>query len=357
MDHLPLPKNPIRLDFEIPYICTIEYDGQDFVSFPQRHGYTYNDQGYLLGRDGPYDLCALYQTWLYLGLMQEIFGFHINPNDFVRTGHDGTSKIIDSTVLRSLIPIWKTSWLKERETNHERLLPSCLLLAVSQCALLDNIDTINLMRPAPWVEVLVSIRVLLATIISSEPPFMGNEPHLLSARTKSSHFWTRSASITIADPDNPTCAVISSQMHRNGWCPLRTRYTLARVTYDVAYYLACLPFTGLRRGNHEKCLSQHTCIGDSIDDSKITRPQHMEFCHGTCLEIEPRMDQVASILDAGGIPLFVCSRKQKSDSWDVTVEAAGPNSRYIAVSHVWADGLGETFRTSIQCVPITDEFR
>lgn len=325
MDHLPLPKNAVKLDIEIPYISSIKYDGQGFDTFPERYGYNYGDRGFLQPQGSGIDLCAFYQTWLYFGLMQEVFSSSIDQESFVRRGGDGTTRIIDSTVLSTKLKIWQdsSSWSPWQAAATER--------AISQCAYLDNFDALSSMASGPWVEMLLSVKVLLGSIVNAGPPFMRSR---LDSSSRVRPPW-----ISASDLDNPTCSIISSHMIQNSWCPFRARHVLSGNNYDVAYYLACLPPSEGRTANHTECLAKQSCVGDSVDDSKPLKPCHTDLCDGKCSEVGPNMDKVAAILNQGKVPLFACSLHVSGD-WQIEVLAASRNSRFTAVTHVWADGLG-----------------
>ena len=69
MDHLQYPDNAILPPIRIPYLCAdVERnDGLDFVGFPSRMGWT--DRSLWSSRE-----IARIQSWLYFGLLAEIFG-------------------------------------------------------------------------------------------------------------------------------------------------------------------------------------------------------------------------------------------------------------------------------------------
>ena len=58
MDHLPVPKDPIKPDIEVPYLCKAPYDNQGFDNYPQRMGYELDDAGYVQMRNPDEDLLA-----------------------------------------------------------------------------------------------------------------------------------------------------------------------------------------------------------------------------------------------------------------------------------------------------------
>ena len=74
MDHLLIPSNPEHDRIEVPLRVRDAYNGP-FQSFATRHGW---DMSQLVSRDLSNDQIAavkcLLQTWLFFGLLEEVFG-------------------------------------------------------------------------------------------------------------------------------------------------------------------------------------------------------------------------------------------------------------------------------------------
>ena len=81
MDHLPVPRSPVRPNIEVPFICQISHDGQGFEGFPRRCGYEIEEGGYVRPRGFDQEMIIFYQTWLYFGLMTEFFQHPIETGD------------------------------------------------------------------------------------------------------------------------------------------------------------------------------------------------------------------------------------------------------------------------------------
>ena len=93
MDHLPYPDNATWPPIKIPYLCAdVErYDGLDFVGFPSRMGWT--DWSLWSSRE-----IARIQSWLYFGLLAELFGSSFDENHFIKNSTDGKSYITTCTL-------------------------------------------------------------------------------------------------------------------------------------------------------------------------------------------------------------------------------------------------------------------
>lgn len=103
MDHIELPKNCNPLNITVPYLMThdIEYDGQDFTTFPIRKGVDINtwDRPTLDKVEEKSSHCgvAFLQAWLYFGLLTEIF-----QDDYLLTDWTDGTEIYSSKLAAKL---------------------------------------------------------------------------------------------------------------------------------------------------------------------------------------------------------------------------------------------------------------
>lgn len=91
MDHVPLPKDPVRSPPRIPYYCLEEYDRGDFNTYPERQEWTqkelftestWTDLGGANGRSRRI-AAAFLQQWLFFGLLHAAFGDVIVFQDYI----------------------------------------------------------------------------------------------------------------------------------------------------------------------------------------------------------------------------------------------------------------------------------
>ncbi|KAK7029467.1 hypothetical protein VNI00_014500 [Paramarasmius palmivorus] len=125
-------------------------------------------------------------------------------------------------------------------------------------------------------------------------------------------------------------------MLKNGWCPFVTRIVGDSGVCALGYASTRKPFvcdsTGC--GGHAKC-SKEACVINNIDSSTY-RNRHVETsCE--CAFIAPPQESVLEILQSGEIPVM----RYDSGANELSVHRASDLS-YVAISHVWVDGMGST---------------
>lgn len=135
-----------------------------------------------------------------------------------------------------------------------------------------------------------------------------------------------------------------SRLLENGWCPYDVQY-LKDITMDGTYYLGSFyPARAMRV--HEGC-DIHHCEADIYRDSSGYKNRHTEDIEDcNCAFYGPSTsDLLGSFGCDGGYPLITVHKngfKSKDGPPDVEVIQFSQQKpvEYIALSYVWADGLG-----------------
>jgi hypothetical protein len=152
---------------------------------------------------------------------------------------------------------------------------------------------------------------------------------------------------------------LEKRMEREGWC----LYTTANLKYDMlidgnayAYYLATVRTD---TADHGRC-SAVACLANDIpavdETTEATLGHRVELRHTNagcdCWIIEPPLTEINAILRKGKTPIL---RIGTDDGYklNLLVREADPGTRtgnYVALSHVWVDGLGSPYSNAIaQC--------
>jgi len=113
MDHLILPEG-VEPYITVPYKCIVPYETGDFLSYPQRKGWT---QKHLCGDEdfggrSPAEVEAFFQTWLYFGMLLEVLkaaGVQATTEDFIDRGAE---VVVTTKKLPELLREWKKRWPK-----------------------------------------------------------------------------------------------------------------------------------------------------------------------------------------------------------------------------------------------------
>ena len=93
-------------------------------------------------------------------------------------------------------------------------------------------------------------------------------------------------------------------------------------------------------GRHRLCTSGK-CLAEKIDEQSYRTEHVHQQCN--CKFIGPDVSEVIRILDAKEVPVFlVCQQLDQQGALNISVdvERSSSVSGYVAMSHVWADGLG-----------------
>ncbi|KAF3908893.1 hypothetical protein AA313_de0205988 [Arthrobotrys entomopaga] len=137
-------------------------------------------------------------------------------------------------------------------------------------------------------------------------------------------------------------SILTERLRRNGWCPSDSAFfpeAEAATTICADYY-----FGGYRcpreRGGHEKCTENICAAYQEIVDPATYKPVHTADCQRDTCEKITAPDGVVGIVDEDGIPLISWNGK------DIKVSTYTGSTKYVAISHVWSDGLGNDNETN-----------
>ncbi|KAI6045430.1 hypothetical protein EDC04DRAFT_3054430 [Pisolithus marmoratus] len=124
------------------------------------------------------------------------------------------------------------------------------------------------------------------------------------------------------------------QMEEAGWCPYLIRIASERVC-TLTYASTQRPF--LRGGVklHSDC-TREKCAANNINSECYTNPHTTSAC--VCTYSQPPFPDVTELLSRGHIPVLQWNKVQ----CNTFVVGTSSDTPYVAISHVWADGLGST---------------
>jgi hypothetical protein len=129
-------------------------------------------------------------------------------------------------------------------------------------------------------------------------------------------------------------------MLRKGWCIHQVRHLCHKYDPTTLAYLATLNRSPMRTNNHQRCLQVEKCVAYNTDPLTYDTKHVATQCR--CAVIHVPYDALLKVIRKGQVPLIVIetNRKNTSQALQLRVEARNRKSEYVAVSHVWADGLG-----------------
>lgn len=121
-----------------------------------------------------------------------------------------------------------------------------------------------------------------------------------------------------------------------GWCPF-TVSILSQYVCRLGYASTQKSFVRAGAG-HGQC-TPTACQMNTIDTSTYNNRHVEEGCR--CLYSKPHLESVMQTLQDGNVPVIIISENSSSNTLQLDCVSGG-NIPYVAISHVWADGLGST---------------
>ena len=132
----------------------------------------------------------------------------------------------------------------------------------------------------------------------------------------------------------PLLMTLEDRMYRDGWCPSMINKLRGKVDSCLLYFVSNTgpPSPG---ESHSKCLGRQ-CLASQMDESTyITKHVCKE---GNCGEVRADKKELFKILQEGAIPLIYSNHDQNASQ--ISLHRDDRCSQYVAISHVWSDGLG-----------------
>ena len=115
------------------------------------------------------------------------------------------------------------------------------------------------------------------------------------------------------------------------------------LSLQTRHFLACIDKTDTER-DHQGCDRQHCLVYQN--DLGAYQTQHVsKECD--CEEIPIDLKALYNILRTKALPLIRVRLGKTLGDLSVDIVSSQPKCRYVALSHVWADGLGNSYGNAL----------
>ena len=338
MEHLLLPTDAVLTDDElIPYVAYEDYQGISFKSYPQLKGFDHAipkpHQHSFAGHEAHHptpvnQLERFLQTWLFFGLLQEVLGELFRHEDFVCTIARGSSyeRVLSTAKLNRL--------LNERFSDHRVDSPESASLRdrLAECMVLWKQAS---SFPAEFnFKIAFSLDVLAQSLTDAFKARLGADERF-----------------TISLTYNMSRTHWIQKMRLNGWCPNE-----AFVACEQLRTTLCLHFLSkMKKASAGRChdaCSEQKCSALQIDPATYEAKHRNSDCNCDVISVDTaRLDL---ILESGNFPLLDFQTDLVSGALKVNLIESAGNRPYVALSHVWADGLGNPHANSLPRCQLLD---
>jgi hypothetical protein len=328
MDHLLIvgefseqwhPEVPYLQDASSPYV----YDNVDMPGYPVRMGWTFSElTGLAEGKSSQIAehtrerAASLIQAWLYFGLIHAVTRVPVDTSKYVRMNNEGRM-IVCTDHLPEHMYQWQQ--LISRETEDEQMKYVASLDQLIQA--LDQVHICILHSDGALLpsEVTLSITILMRTLLITKRCMFPQ-----SELAKESWFGN-------------THQMLRDQFLSKGWCEFDTQRFFQRFSSLTLYKMSTMRQRRSRR-NHSSCSISHCRALHVVPKEYKTRHASID-CQ--CPLIGPTKSHINLLIRQGSIPVL-----SYSEISGLEVKSYQPRTMdegqipYLAISHVWADGLG-----------------
>ena len=340
MDHLPTIEDPAIPPLKVPCLCEPnDYDRKGFLGFPERNGWTIDRSlGPVLTYEKdvtppPAKVAALLQTWLFFGLLHnilELAGVNVDLEEFAQW--TGDQHLVSTLSLQKYLDQWlsrESDPNPTTRTQRQRLLVP--IFSEINHFFIDFLD-----HPREWrfslpQSVLLSILILGETL-GNAARFIWYLPAKDSPLSSSGLFRRQ----------NP----VKDMLTETGWCLNEITMLNDIVDYTGLYIASMLKRSLSSRRSHATCSTQQ-CNANQVNESTY-ETKHTHDCHdpSECPHIFADDQKVSTILQGGNIPIIkIISSSTYTEGLELKVVPS--SSAYVAISHVWAHGLGNPSTNSL----------
>jgi hypothetical protein len=334
MDHLAAVS---RRSESVPYLGMsgrnpYVYDNTGFYAFPDRHGGS--TQALLHGNNIiPLERASLesfLQAWLYFGLLGEFSTQEATVPLRKFYTYEAGLPILRTTFLLEYLENWRNSMLQLPEfARKARQMKIALVLKDAKTMVTGRIATAT--QP-PW-----AIDALLATSFMVLGETLTWAVEQLEKNCGPRIFgWTG----IHTDAWGPS-SLVFDRLRAQRWCPYSISMLQGLLKHNVSglYFASTYPTSPDQRDgrDHAQCTSE-ACIANRMDFIEY-RMRHVDpSC--ICTYIGANQEAVIAVLEEDLIPLVYLTGSPEQQTATLQVEPYKPGMRFVVVSHVWADGLG-----------------
>ncbi|OBT56732.1 hypothetical protein VE04_03897 [Pseudogymnoascus sp. 24MN13] len=140
-----------------------------------------------------------------------------------------------------------------------------------------------------------------------------------------------------------------------GWCKSMAPKSFHYLTPLTPYYASAIDTHLDKRHSHTKCTGR-ICETFTMEDESTYRTKHTPECDGTCGDVKIDSQSLHDLIMQGKIPIVSLSLGPDG-KLNTEVTHSGEVPHYIAISHVWSDGLGNPHGNALPYCELLKIFR
>lgn len=344
---------------DVEYCCfggPDEYDDQGFAGFPARSGWLVSEHpegGNLVAKTtgrppSTEETSGFLQSWLFFGVLATVFGkigLRMRPRDFFR--ESGSLRLVTLVLLDRYLEDWAEAE-SNRDDSSRREIHQAVAACIShaQKIILSNIRTRLDGSVRASIEALCTILSKASSVIQQAPS--RSTISVVGELRKLCTFRLQILDSPFVEQEACSFAGDYNSMLKLGWCPSDISRLVSQAG-DSLWFGRFASTLSRRVGEsaHAAC-NRYECALRKFDD-KTYQTRHVPRCHG-CTPVPIETGKIGLLLERGVVPrvrirrIHHWGRSDHREGATLEVEEDGP---FVAISHVWSDGLGNPRANSL----------
>jgi hypothetical protein len=366
MDFLPLPDGLSEHEL-VPELPGVPYDNQGFSGYDIRQGWNVKllREGNIRGARSEWNeysqaslaehgddvsefsgeqlvqflVAPFIQNWIIYGLFHGALGRHISRDDATFTRINERGEMRRYLTLKGLFG--EFSARKEELANDAKWHQEFPALLEEASWILADLDALHDGLGAPVIPgpTAVTLSALVRTM--NDHAMIWCHPHITDISANSRVRW------------------LDYKLENEGWCPERVKRLRVELGTEGLYYASLLEVINDGK-SHDEC-SESACVAYNLKNNDEYRQRHdARYCDcrdemcthdvDSCAcrakyDVESLTDKTRASVMQGRIPLLVAHHSDRG--WELEVNDFHEGQEYIAISHVWSDGMGNPHQNAL----------
>lgn len=281
------------------------------------------------GQDVGHQIAAFLQSWLYFGFLQSIISTRVDVSYLTRTDNDGNVYLCTSDLPRCLHDwVFDVLSVEDRELVKENL--HCDLLLEHTW-----LQRLTMWIAAPPIDCDYQYPGFISAIVEILPATIRLFEAVDSVRLRAFQGETPPVAFVLNEP-RICWESRAEELQQLGWCKFQCQLMDDTLNKSALAWITASGLDQDPRG-HETC-TRLNCDGNNVDSSTYQQAHVSQDCN--CDKMLPDASVVMQILMQDEIPVISVADWEGKLSLQVTSRQKIADGDYIAISHVWADGMG-----------------
>ncbi|GAB1309870.1 hypothetical protein MFIFM68171_00080 [Madurella fahalii] len=361
MQHLPLPRHPSWTPPSVRLYTKQDYDGGDIVTYLSRN--KLGEDIFTIGLLSPdpsshQGALAILQTWTFFGVLSVVLGENVSPMAmYVPPAGEGAVPWIDTTILPDMVTRWiartasRNLPLQQRKEEQSRAVRVFGHMSDVYAGIHFTLQRAQLSEPSIEYTARLDPTFYMATMLLYD--YLDRALRIAYGPWGMEDSEEGPEKLTPGMPGSGR--VLEHQMRAAGWCDAEANLLDLKLGPLENCFASFLDVPHPEKV-HTNC-TEWRCAAYQVDEAHYrTRHARGEDC--VCEFVHASQEELAAVLlgpSQAEIPLVGAGEPQLREdgrlyarlesSGDGTAPAS--RTRFVAISHVWSDGLGNNRANAI----------